>query len=163
MKDSRSGLCFRCGKPGHKTAECTSPPKPREKTGFCVSGLVFGLVDENDDENMNDVMAAVMKEHIVSKGMGLLDCGATDTVGGYEQVEILADRSRDWFGDEAVKVDTSVNPTYRFGNQQKEICLSEVKAMVQPMGVASVLSIHALPVPKAPILISVKSMGTLGP
>ena len=40
--------------------------------------------------------------------------------------------------------------------------MSEVKATVEPLGVASVLNIHALPVPKAPILISVKSMGTLG-
>ena len=55
-----------------------------------------------------------------------------------------------------------MNPTYRFGNQQKEVCMSEVKATVQPLGVASVLSTHALPVPKAPILISAKSMSTLG-
>ena len=63
-----------------------------------------------------------------------MDCGATDTVGGYEQVEVLAERSRDRFGDDAVKVDTPVNPTYRFGNQQKEVCLSEVKATVEPLG-----------------------------
>ena len=40
--------------------------------------------------------------------------------------------------------------------------MSEGKATVQPLGVASILSSHALPVPKAPILISVQSMGTLG-
>ena len=56
-----------------------------------------------------------------------------------------------------------MNPTYRFGNQQQEVCLSEVQATVQPLGVASVLNIRALPVPKAPILISVKSVGALGP
>ena len=33
---------------------------------------------------------------------------------------------------------------------------------MQPLGVAKVLNMRALPVPKAPILISVKSMGTLG-
>ena len=115
-----------------------------------------------EDEAVTDIVAAVLKEHVASGCMGLLDCGATDTVGGYEPVEVLADRSRDWFGDDAVKVGPTVNPTYRFGNQQKEVCLSEVQATVQPFGVASVLNIHALPVPKAPILISVKSMGTLG-
>ena len=162
--DPKSGLCFRCGKPGHKTAECPEPPpKPKpERAGFCVIGLVFGLEEESEAENLTDVMAAVLKEHVVSRGMGMLDCGATDTVGGYEAVEALANRTQDRFGDDAVKVDPSVNPTYRFGNHQKEVCMSEVKATVEPMGVASVLNIHALPVPKAPILISVKSMGTLG-
>ena len=71
-----------------------------------------------------------MKEHVLSKGMGLLDCGATDTVGGYEPVEVLAERSRDWFGEDAVKAGTSVNPTYRAGNHQREACMSEVKATV---------------------------------
>ena len=78
-----------------------------------MSGLVCGLNGEpeeeeedndNVDENVADIMAAVLKEHVVARGMGLLDCGATGTVGGYEPVEVLADRSRNWFGDEAVKV-----------------------------------------------------------
>ena len=70
-----------------------------------MSGLVFGLNGEseeevghdkeNEDENVTDIMATVLKEHVVAKGMGLLGCGATDTVGGYEPVEALADRSRD--------------------------------------------------------------------
>ena len=94
-----------------------------------MSGLVFGLEEEPEekheaehkaepeDEHVTDILATVLKEHVIARGMGLLDCGATDTVGGYEPVEILADRSRDRFGDDAVEVDTSVNPTYRFGNQ----------------------------------------------
>ena len=97
----RKGLCFRCGKPGHKTAECPSPPKPREKSGFCVSGLVFGLEEEHEekheaehkaepeDESATDILATVLKEHVVARGMGLLGCGATDTIGGMRQ-------SRSW-------------------------------------------------------------------
>ena len=87
-----------------------------------------------ENENATDIKVVASKEPAVSGCMGLLDCGAMDTVGGYELVEALADRSRNEFGDEAVKVDPSVNPIYWFGNQQKEVCLSEVKRLCNLWG-----------------------------
>ena len=107
---------MRCGKPGHKTAECPNPPKPKEKTGFCVSGLVFGLNGEseaeedndkdNEDESVIDIMATVLKEHVVAKGMGLLDCGATDTVGAMSQ-------SRSWRPARATGLATTLSKSTR--------------------------------------------------
>eukprot|EP00974_Lingulodinium_polyedra_P020776 2010358-Lingulodinium_polyedra.AAC.1 len=95
------------------------------------------------------------------RGKGLLDCGATDSVGGYQAVEDLMPMATQERGQDAVQVDLKDQPVYRFGNGGQMQCLSKAYIQVSPQGCLSQMDIHALPTPNVPVLISRKSLRAL--
>ena len=46
----------------------------------------------------------------------VLDCGATETAGGVEEVQILVDAVKQGFSDSRVEVDSLDRPWFRFSN-----------------------------------------------
>ena len=110
-------------------------------------------------ETGNEAYAAVSE--MQKRGKGLLDCGATDSVGGYQSVEDLMGVATEECGDGAVRLDLKDQPIYRFGNGGEMQCLSKAYIQVRPLGCLSQMDIHALPTPNVPVLISRKSLKAL--
>ncbi len=92
------------------------------------------------------------------EGMGLLDGGATDSLGGWPAVEGVIHRSIALFGRDGVEVDPGKSKSFQFGDGKVEPCLSAVRAAVQPLGILSDFTCHVANNETTPILVSVDSM-----
>eukprot|EP00969_Alexandrium_andersonii_P118372 5235335-Alexandrium_andersonii.AAC.1 len=81
------GPCLKCGG-RHPTRECPDQQPAGQPTAHFVSGLVFMQEPESELPDVaNDAYAT--DTEMQKRGKGLLDCGATDSVGGYQSVEDL--------------------------------------------------------------------------
>ena len=101
----------------------------------------------------------------IAAGKALLDCGASDSLGGVEAIEAAIDRSHKMYGEdeECVSVDTTDRPTYKFGNANKQQVLSKVTVRVKPGGEKpGDLNVHAHDAKGVPILLSAKALRSLG-
>ena len=96
------------------------------------------------------------------EGMGLLDGGATDSLGGWPAVEGVIARSIALFGRDGVEVDPGKSKSFQFGDGKVEPCLSAVRAAVQPLGIPSDFACHVANNETTPILVSVDSMERMG-
>lgn len=158
------GPCLRCGG-DHATKDCPEPkPKPESAAHF-VSGLVFASEMMKGDPGSGEPAAygaELLDTPEKRKAKGLIDCGATDTVGGYQAVDDVLAKAVEMFGATAAEVDLSNRPTFKFGNGEFMRCLSQAAAQVAPEGQAAWMKIHALPTPDVPVLVSIKSLMALG-
>ena len=76
----------------------------------------------------------------------VLDCGATETAGGVEAVQILVDAVKQGFSDSRVEVDSLDRPWFRFANGHWGRALSRVW-LLTPMGWISIYTLEAENVP----------------
>ena len=72
-------------------------------------------------------------ETVVLQADVVLDCGATETAGGVEAVQILVDAVKQGFSDSRVEVDSLDRPWFRFANGHWGRALSRVW-LLTPMG-----------------------------
>ena len=83
------------------------------------------------------------------KRMFVLDCGATETAGGVEAVQILVDAVKQGFSDSRVEVDALDRPWFRFANGHWGRALSRVW-LLTPVGWISIYTLEAQNVPVLP-------------
>ena len=85
-------------------------------------------------------------ETVVLQADVVLDCGATETAGGVEAVQILVDAVKQGFSDSRVEVDSLDRPWFRFANGHWCRALSRVW-LLTPMGWISICTLEAENVP----------------
>ena len=85
-------------------------------------------------------------ETVVLQADVVLDCGATETAGGVEAVQILVDAVTRGFSDSRVEVDSLDRPWFGFANGHWGRALSRVW-LLTPMGWISIYTLEAENVP----------------
>ena len=158
--------CLKCGRRDHETKDCPDKERPAASSHF-VQHLTFGAWCLGNRTAPDDAGADEESFNLekIEAGKALLDCGATDTIGSVEAVEAIIDRAQRMFGndEECVSVDTQDRPVYKFGDAKKQKVLSKVTVRVKPGGEKSGnLQVHAHEAKGVPVLLSSKSLASLG-
>ena len=100
------------------------------------------------------------KKHIEA-GKGVIDCGATESLGGVDALEalmlLLIKR-----GLMPPEVDVKDRPFFSFGDGERKQVLSRVRFLLKALMKDGSLDIYALEAQGVPILISVKALKALG-
>ena len=115
--------CVGCGKTGHSAKTCPhrqeSCPDPSGQIEKC--NWILSLEGEGDDRKMKS-----LKEYsyLVRRNeiWGILDCGATRSVGGVPALEALQDVMRKTYQIES-RVHPEERPTFTFGDGESRRCL----------------------------------------
>ena len=131
VKDkSKDASCLICGRNDHFWRQCPERHSKGSgkggKNGFRTFylGAAWGLDSE-------------LFETVVLQADVVLDCGATETAGGVEAVQILVDAVKQGFSDSRVEVDSLDRLWFRFANGHWGRALSRVW-LLTPMGWISI-------------------------
>ena len=136
---SKDSSCLICGRSYHFWRQCPE----RQSQGSAKGGkdgsrtFYLGAAWGFDSELFGTV---VLQADVV------LDCGATETAGGVEAVQILVDAVKQGFSDSRVEVDSLDRPWFRFANGHWGRALSRV-CLLTPMGWISIYTLEAENVP----------------
>ena len=129
--------CLKCGRRDHDTKDCPDKDRAASANHF-LQHMQFGAtcLGNQNAKKGGDVDAEALNLEKIVAGKALLDCGASDSLGGVEAIEAAIDRSHKMYGEdeECVSVDTTDRPTYKFGNANKQHVLSKVTVRVKPGG-----------------------------
>ena len=183
----KSSGCFVCGKQGHGYMTC---PYRNKSQGSGTQGK-FGhanFVDEvytvsgvdvptssTDHAELPQLPAVAdmqrliltaadpsMVGHPERLGYGVLDTGATETVGSLEAIEFISQQRLKHFGPEEIGVDPKRRKRFKFGNAEEKYAESFVLLPQTVNGNKTTLGVYTLDVPGVPILFGVKTMWRLG-
>ena len=120
--------CFRCGGP-HKIANCPErrpggAAASKEVASFiCYS--TGGYVDEQAMATQGDGQGGsqMTTEEAVDQGYGIIDGGATRTMGSVHALKAIAANNIEKYAeDKILAVDPTDRPTFGFGNSSRDRC-----------------------------------------
>jgi len=162
-----SSGCFICGDKGHGFRQC--PKRSSSSTASSGKGSKKGTfwVETLNASSLAFIgMVTAMNEMVYdTSGFGVLDLGATETVGSLEALEaLMAMRSHIHGNSEPVEVFTgpSSKKPFRFGNGGVQFSSSYV-LVPQRLGEQLVmLGLYTIDAEKVPILIGMKTLVKLG-
>ena len=152
--------CFKCGG-NHKMVDCpdrNGPPKAAPKVGavaFAMGAYCGGAVTGIKDEEEADVKHCFLTQAEVQRGLGVIDCGATSSVGGSEACEVLSELR----GPPALSFDD--RPCYQFGGDHRRRALSRAIYEVQARDQTGSFGIHVID-SLMPILVGIDALKALG-
>lgn len=109
--------CLKCGGP-HTSSSCPV----RKETAKVVeeeAQVVFSAAEET-------ALTGTTTTDPILQGKGIIDCGATSTLGSIAAVENIMTHNVQSGGSDRVKVIPEPGPTFRFGNNQTTSCVSSV-------------------------------------
>ena len=176
---AQSGPCLRCGK-SHDTKMC--PQKKDDDTkNFEAeaeehSEFVFSVSEDARTSstsafcwtNLEEAMGIDRQEgqglstqEVVKQGFGVLDGGATKTMGSMHALEQIQRACKETGQPGVTRVDTDERPVFGFGNSQRDQCASTCY-LKMPTGSNMSLKIHALDRGSAPVLVSVDTLRRMG-
>ncbi|CAE7244231.1 unnamed protein product [Symbiodinium sp. CCMP2592] len=99
----------------------------------------------------------------VKNGFGVIDGGATRTLGSVQAIEAVMQRNAQKRGSTGVKaVDLENKPVFGFADSGEAQCVSTIDLGLQANGQGGHLRIHALDKGSGPILVSVATLRALG-
>ena len=158
--------CFICGEKGHGFRQC---PK-RNSFGFQGGkGSKKGTfwVESLTSSSLAFVGMVASVEEVIydTSGYGVLDLGATETVGSLEALEALMSMRAEIHGNqEPVEVFTgpSSKKPFRFGNGGVQFSSSYVMASQRLGEQLVMLGLYTIDAEKVPILIGMKTLVKLG-
>ena len=126
-----------------------------------IENIVQKKADVPESVSQRECTAwATLKDE--ARGMGVIDCGATETIGSLEAIQIVFDERVRLYGPQHVVVNTDVRTNFRFGNGASQCAESLVELEQTIDGQPARLMIHSLDAEGVPILISVKDLKALG-
>ncbi|CAK8988241.1 CCHC-type domain-containing protein [Durusdinium trenchii] len=167
--------CFRCGGP-HKIANCpdrTAPPR-HEQGHVAQEEAPFVCYAEADteavtlfaeDAYMTETRVPKSRkstEQAIAEGYGIVDGGATKTLGSVYAMEALVNANLKKHQDGRVlEVDVNNQPVFGFGNSSRDKCLSTTKMRISANQKDGVLTIHTLDRGEGPVLLSIDTLRKL--
>ena len=154
--------CLRCGK-GHKTSECPDRNVPKELRGETHVAEEAPFVCFTEDAALSVLESCSMTtQEAVTKGYGVIDGGATKTLGSVVALQNVMEINHQKYGNEKIQqVDVTNTPTFGFGNSSQDTCVSTAMLQVSADKKPGCLQIHALDKGQGPILISVSTLRSL--
>ncbi|CAE7273716.1 RE1 [Symbiodinium sp. CCMP2592] len=163
--------CLKCGKIGHRAANCPQPTNQAQHAEDQVEAAPFICYTEDREEPVEFALSAqnVTAEdppttyEAMRRGWCVVDGGATKTLGSVQAVQSVLDCNRAGGGPtRLLGVDTSRQPVFSFGNSSENRCVSTVEIGVKAGDKDGKLTVHALDQGSGPILLSVASLRALG-
>ena len=104
---------------------------------------------------------AMVLEQTQSQGKAIIDCGATNSIGGITALETLANlRQEQGEGRIMVDISETARPTYKFGNGDRKRVLSQASIPIQVGANTALFKCHALEA-DVPILASIRALRSL--
>lgn len=170
--DSRSGplKCLRCGK-AHRTTDC---PDRQGQVGGRTKGdqahtaaeaapfVCFSEEAAVTDDAMTSFGPGKSTQEAMRQGYGVIDGGATKTLGSIEAIQTILDLNEKKHGcSRLAEVDTNNRPTFGFGNSSQDTCVSTASLEVSAGNRPGTLQVHALDKGNGPVLISVQTLRRL--
>ena len=108
---------------------------------------------ETYKEGVNDV---------VSQCMGVIDSGATASLGSVDAMEHIMKHNLSEKGTSRMEVDFDKKPVFKFGNGARKECLSTVQMSVDAGAKKGAMEVHIHDAPQQPVLVSRKALASLG-
>ena len=164
QSSSNVATCLRCGKQ-HRTSDCPigrdkSEGQPQaqhaEEAPFvCFTEDPVACAAQTT-QSLKSTREAVMS------GYGVIDGGATRTLGSVTAIQSVMDLNQNKYGDHGItEVDVANKPTFGFGNSSQNQCISTAQLKIKANGKPGTLQIHALNQGQGPILISIDTLRKL--
>lgn len=144
--------CLKCGGP-HSSANCPV----RKEAAKVVEEEAEVVFSAEETALTGDTMGDP-----ILQGKGIIDCGATSTLGSITVVENIMTQNVQAGGQDRVKVHPEPGPTFRFGNNQTTSCVSSVDLGMNMGPKVGKMTIHVHEIPNQPVLVSVKSLRAVG-
>ena len=161
--------CLRCGR-GHRTTECPDRHAPSQRpptsqgnhTDEAAPFVCFTEEAAMAESALVNLSGTMTTKDAVREGYGVIDGGATKTLGSIEAIQAVLDLNEKKHGTSRLNhVDTNNKPTFGFGNSSQDTCVSTASLEVSAGERPGVLQIHALDRGEGPILISVATLRKL--
>ena len=155
FKSGEKGKCFRCGSTEHQIKDC--PKKaPMAKVAEETAEIVFSA------EEVYASAEAMSAEEVIRSCQGIIDSGATASLGSVDALAQIQQHNIEALGDDQMQVDVDQRPVFKFGNGQKQGCISTVNLGIGAGPLKGSMQIHAHEVPNQPVLVSRKALKALG-
>ena len=179
--------CLRCGKRGHRAANCPIKPvaatveegsagtEPQQAPFVCYAEAQSMACEKDDFVGFANTIESeeafhtrhtddgLTTQEAVQRGLAVIDGGATQTIGSVKALEAVLSRNLEKYGETRLRgVNFESPPTFSFGNSTENRCLSTARLGVQANGVSGELNVHALDHGQSPILLSVDTLRKLG-
>ena len=175
-RDDSKMMCLKCGKIGHRAANCPQKEQQANHTEETAESAPFICFSEmalsatTDEISFSEAaLSATMSEAMMTtqeamrKGWCVIDGGATRTLGSMVALQSVVDCNTAQTGQTKVlKVATDRRPTFSFGNSSENTCVSTMELGVQAGNKEGKLTVHALDAGSGPVLLSVASLRSLG-
>ncbi|CAE7633802.1 RE1, partial [Symbiodinium sp. CCMP2456] len=159
-RDDSRMTCLKCGQIGHRAANC-----PQEKAHvaedqsapfvcFAEQALLGGQESGGHVPTTTEAVQA---------GWGVIDGGATRTLGSVKAIEAVMKVNEGKHGTTGVKnVDLKNRPVFGFADSGEAKCVSTIDLGLQAGSHEGMLRVHALNKGSGPILVSVATLRALG-
>ena len=155
--------CFICGDTSHGFRQCPKRTSQASPQAFHRGKGGANYMVENLNPSSLVFMAMPLQVQINTAGFGVLDLGATETVGSLEAVEKVLELRELHPGEpDEVRLVTGANKMFRFGNGEVKMSESYLLLPQQVGSVKVLLGIYTLMAEKVPILIGMKTLTKLG-
>ena len=165
--------CFQCGGP-HFRRDCPEnlgSKEPESRVNFVFTAFENGAAEpEWHGRTEDQVLAAdATEEHnllalsnIIQEGKAIIDGGATSSLGSEEALQQIANLNWIKDGHDGIQIVKDETPSFRFGNNAKHDCLATALLRLPFKQVDGKMKIHIHDIPGQPVLLSVKSLRSLG-
>ena len=167
--DKKQGMaCFRCGGP-RRVRDCPDRQAPSgssaQVTDEAAPFVCFtqGTSEAYQAMSCDEAPAPLMTtEQAVTAGYGIVDGGATRTIGSTYALEAIASENFKKRQDGGVlEVDCQNTPKFGFGNSSVDTCVSTAKMKIYADSKPGVLQVHALDRGQGPVLLSISTLRAL--
>eukprot|EP00435_Cladocopium_sp_Y103_P015270 s2436_g3.t1 len=153
--------CFRCGGP-HFKDKCPLNQAKQANVTEEAAEIVFGAEKvEQVYECQNDSQGQVVSD-VMSQCMGIIDSGATASLGSIDALEHVQKYNLAQCGDSKMTVDLERKPIFKFGNGAKKECVSTVHMAMTAGDKKGAMEVHVHDAPQQPVLVSRRALGALG-
>ena len=163
-RDDSQMTCMGCGKIGHRIANCPDKHKAHaaeaQEAAPFVCYVKQALAGNQADGPTGSIPTTA---EAVQDGWGVIDGGATRTLGCVQAIEAVMKKNVSKRGQSGITgVDLSNRPVFGFADSGEARCVSTVELGLQANGQDGKLRVHALNKGTGPILISISTLRTLG-
>ena len=165
--------CFKCGGP-HRRVDC---PELQEKPKSEHVSFVFSAIEESsaapggaaESEWLGESALAAQAEQalmalkdVITQGKAVIDGGATSSLGSEEAMQAIANLNWAKHGSDGIEILPHEAPLFRFGNNGQQACMATALLQTPVGDKAAKMRIHLHDIPGQPVLLSVKSLRSLG-
>lgn len=151
--------CFKCKGP-HKLVDC--PHRNKEARVVEEAAEIAFMVEKEEQYAGCATDSAMVAQEPGSMCMGIIDSGATASLGSADALEHIMLSNIETKGDSGMDIDLEKKPVFKFGNGARKQCLSTVKMQVAAGEKVGAMEIHVHDAPGQPVLVSRRALKALG-
>ena len=157
--DDSQMTCLRCGKVGHRAANCSVPPQSAKVADSNDATSSFVCFSNNEQQALSVGMST---DEAVRNGMAVVDGGATRTLASIPALEhIMKINVKEKGFDGLVGMSLQDRPTFSFGNGTQDQCASTIKLQLDAAEKKGELTVHCLDRGEGPLLLSIDALRRL--